>query len=547
MNLTVICAVFFFGANRVFAKDKQADESIFKKDIISEVNIELDEDEFQDMLDHPLEEEYKEGTVTYNGETIDYTGVRLKGNSSLRTVAESDSNRYSFKLKFNKYIDQDLAGYTKINLNNNFADPSYMREYLTYQLLDRMGLETPNYSFVNLSINGEPYGLYLAIENIEEAYLERYFGDSIGNLYKADSGASLNWTEGMTIEETDLVLKLGSETDTQLLEFIEALNNGENIEDYFDVDKYLRYLAVSTVTANMDSYQGNFNHNYYLYEQDGRFTFLAWDHNMSIGGMTGNNEDEQIEMLIDEPTVGNIDNYPLVEYVLSNEAYTEQYHQYVQETVNLLKDFDAQVDEIEALIGEAVKEDPTAFYTYDEFLANIGDQSVDGVPGIVGFINQRISHVQKQLDGEIASYENGEGISGGMAQGDQPGEMPERGKEDSPEDVPVMGGGAPEGMPEMGEGAGPEGMSEMEKPDDAEENSELNMPDKPGGIPELAREGMQANKEVNQQGQLKGLLEMIVLLVILVGAILFINRYKRYQGYNKPKHSKSELKDSSLH
>src|SRR5699024_4671964 len=125
------------------------------------------------------------------------------------------------------------------------------------------------------------------------------------------------------------------------------------------------------------------------------------------------------------------------------------------------------------------------------------------------------------------------GISGGMAQGDQPGEMPERGKEDSPEDVPVMGGGAPEGMPEMGEGAGPEGMSEMEKPDDAEENSELNMPDKPGGIPELAREGMQANKEVNQQGQLKGLLEMIVLLVILVGAILFINRYKRYQGYNK--------------
>src|SRR5699024_6514852 len=257
-----------------------------------------------------------------------------------------------------------------------------------------------------------------------------------------------------------------------------------------------------------------FNHNYYLYEQDGRFTFLAWDHNMSIGGMTGNNEDEQIEMLIDEPTVGNIDNYPLVEYVLSNEAYTEQYHQYVQETVNLLKDLDAQVDEIEALIGEAVKEDPTAFYTYDEFLANIGDQSVDGVPGIVGFINQRISHVQKQLDGEIASYENGEGISGGMAQGDQPGEMPERGKEDSPEDVPVMGGGAPEGMLEMGEGAGLEVMSEMEKPDDVEENSELNMPDKPGGIPELAREGMQSNKEVNQQGQLKGLLEMIVLLVI---------------------------------
>src|SRR5699024_12136645 len=90
-----------------------------------------------------------------------------------------------------------------------------------YELLDSMELETPNYSYVNVSINDEPYGLYLAIENIEEHYLEQYFGNSTGNLYKADTGASLTWTEGMTVEETGLVLKSGSESNTQLLEFIE--------------------------------------------------------------------------------------------------------------------------------------------------------------------------------------------------------------------------------------------------------------------------------------------------------------------------------------
>jgi len=503
------------------------EDEIFNKTMISNVNIELDEADFQDMLDNPLDEEYKEGTVTYNGNTIDYVGIRVKGNSSLRSVADTDSHRYSFKLKFDKYVDQNLNGYTKINLNNNYADPSYMREYLTYELLDSMELETPNYSYVNVSINDEPYGLYLAIENIEEHYLEQYFGNSTGNLYKADTGASLTWTEGMTVEETGLVLKSGSESNTQLLEFIEALNNGDDIESYFDVDKYLRYLAVSTVTANMDSYQGTFNHNYYLYEQDGKFTFLAWDHNMSIGGMGGQG-DEQIEMLIDEPTVGNVENYPLVEYVLSDDHYKEQYHQYVQETLNLLTDLESEVDALKSLIGEAVKEDPTAFYSYDEFLANTGDESVDGYPGIVGFMKARIESVQKQLDGDIPSYVDGEGISGGMGGGNKSRDMPEMGEDYSPA-----------GMPEMGDDDRPAERPGMEGGD-----SPADMPEdhKQGAPPDMNRSEMPSEMRGGTgtiiQEQVKELLIVIILLVLLMATLLFINHFQKYQGYNRSKKMK---------
>ncbi|BAC14467.1 hypothetical conserved protein [Oceanobacillus iheyensis HTE831] len=510
-----LMTMFSYRINPASAADQNTDK-IFQQDEISEVNIELDEQDFQSMLDNPMEEEYQVASVTYNGQTIENTGVRVKGNSSLRSVASSESDRYSFKLKFDEYIDQDLEGYTKINLNNNFADPSYMREYLTYELMEKMGLPTPNYSYVNVYVNGEHYGFYLAVENIEENYLDRNFNDTSGNLYKADSGASLIWEEGMEVEDTSLNLKIGLEGNTSLLSFIEGLNTGEKVEDYFDVDTYLRYLAVSTVVANMDSYQGMMSHNYYLYEQDGKFTFLPWDHNMSFAGMMGS---DPSELLIDEPTAGAVENFPLVDYVLSNDDYKQIYHQYVQETVDLLDNFEERVNSLENLIGTAVENDPTAFYSYEEFTANIGDQEVDGYPGLVGFITNRLEHVQQQLDGEIASYNNGEGLQSNMPAGGMP--------DDAAGAMPQMNGDLEDGVGGMqrnGEQMQEGGMPEV--------NGE-EMPDmQEGGMPGMRQEGMPGRMQgTNQDATENQKFEfwvVVISVIVLICSILFVNLFKRY-------------------
>ncbi len=476
--------------------------TVFDKEQISEVNIEIDEEDFEDMLENPLEEEYKEATITYNGKEIPYTGVRVKGNSSLSSVANSDSDRYSFKLKFNEYIEQDLEGYTKISLNNNFADPSYMREYLTYEMMESMGIPTPEYSYVRVSVNGELYGFYLSVENIEEPYLEKSFGSAAGNLFKGETGASLTWEDGMSIEETNLTQKVGLETNTGLLDFMEALSKEENVEDYLDVDSYLRYLAVSTVLANMDSYQGNFSHNYYLYEQDGVFHFLPWDHNMSFGGM-GNGGD-QISMLIDEPTIGAVSEHPLTEFVLSNEDYKETYHTYIQQTIKELDTFEERVDQLQELISDDVKKDPTAFYTYDEFVANSGTGAVDGYPGITSFIEQRLANVQQQLSGQIPSYDNGEGLSGQGAPGNsreegerQNGEPPEGMNQEQNQD---------EQIPAVNEGEPPVGMENM-----------------PRGMP-----GMEGNTAAAPI-QKKNMIIIAVLTAVLLAANIFIHLFRRYR------------------
>lgn len=107
--------------------------TIFNDDSIMEINIEMDEPSWQEMLDNASNEEYTSANITINGTTYNNAAIRPKGNSSLSQLVMDDStNRYSFKIKFDKYVDgQTLDGLSKLVLNNNMSDTTSMKEYLS--------------------------------------------------------------------------------------------------------------------------------------------------------------------------------------------------------------------------------------------------------------------------------------------------------------------------------------------------------------------------------------------------------------------------------
>ena len=229
-----------------------------------------------------------------NGESA-FVALRTKGNNTLTSVASSDSDRYSFKIDFDYFNDgENYYGLKKLNLNNNYGDASYMREYISYRIMGEMGIPVPATSYTHITINGEEWGLYLAVEPIDEVFLERTFGDSTGDLYKPDgTGADLVYRGDDMSEYPGLVLKTNEETSdgSAILDLMKALESGEGLEDVLDVDEVPRYLAANVALANYDSYLGNTTHNYYLYEQDGRFTIVPWDYNYSFGGFGGGEVD----------------------------------------------------------------------------------------------------------------------------------------------------------------------------------------------------------------------------------------------------------------
>ena len=163
--------------------------TIFNDDSVIEINIEMDEDSWQEMLDNAASEEYTAANITVNGTTYNNVAIRPKGNSSLSQLVTDDSTeRYSFKIKLDKYVDgQTLDGLSKLVLNNNMSDTTSMKEYLSYKLLDSLGIPTLACSYAHITVNGEEWGLYLAVEPIEEEFIERNYGSIDGNLYKPES------------------------------------------------------------------------------------------------------------------------------------------------------------------------------------------------------------------------------------------------------------------------------------------------------------------------------------------------------------------------
>ncbi|WP_026477453.1 CotH kinase family protein [Alkaliphilus transvaalensis] len=160
---------------------------IFGHDIIS-IEIIANEDDWQEMLDSAISEEYIMVDVIVNGRKFKNVGIRPKGNSSLTQVASSESDRYSFRLKFDQYIKgQTCFGLESFVVNNIHADNTYMKEYVSYELMQKIGVDAPYFGYADIKVNGENWGLYLAVELYNKSYEQRVFGDTAGMLYNVKS------------------------------------------------------------------------------------------------------------------------------------------------------------------------------------------------------------------------------------------------------------------------------------------------------------------------------------------------------------------------
>ncbi len=145
-------------------------------------------DDWDEFIANATSEEYAAAAVVIDGEVYKNVGIRAKGNTSLSTVASLGSERYSFKIEFDHY-DSSITyhGLDKLSLNNLIQDSTMMKDYLTYTMMNRFGVDSPLCSYVYITVNGEDWGLYLAVEGVEDSFLERNYGSDHGELYKPDS------------------------------------------------------------------------------------------------------------------------------------------------------------------------------------------------------------------------------------------------------------------------------------------------------------------------------------------------------------------------
>ena len=169
-------------------------EDYFDASSLMRVDVTADAAAWQAMLDSAASEEYIECDIALNGESVSSAGIRCKGNSSLSMTQDE---RYSFKINFGEYVKkQTFHGLDKMVLNNTQSDNTFIKEYLSYYLLSKAGVKTPLFAMAEIYVNGEYWGLYLAVECIDDSFIERNFSTDGGFLYKPDGTGGIGGGRG---------------------------------------------------------------------------------------------------------------------------------------------------------------------------------------------------------------------------------------------------------------------------------------------------------------------------------------------------------------
>ena len=188
--LTLLLTGWFMNAKSFGVEETIAqvgyENRLFDTSIVHSIDIGMYE--WERFLQTCESEEYASCTVVIDGEAYKNVGIRAKGNTSLSQVKSYDNDRYSFKIEFDHYDSANTYyGLDKLCLNNIIQDNTYMKDYLTYQLMGEFGVAAPLCSYVYITVNGDPWGLYLAVEGVENSFLERNYGTNYGELYKPDN------------------------------------------------------------------------------------------------------------------------------------------------------------------------------------------------------------------------------------------------------------------------------------------------------------------------------------------------------------------------
>ena len=325
-----------------------AQKKLFDRDQVHKINLLISQENWNTMIQNALQEEYAVCDVEIDGELIQNVAIRPKGNSSLKSISNQGSSHFSFKIEFD-HNDPAVTyyGLDKLSLNNLGQDPSCMKDFIAYQLMNEMGVAAPLSSYAILQKNGQDFGLYLAVEAVEDAFCYRNYGEEYGKLYKPDSFAMdslplshmLDYEEGSSLwvnekimtgeyyadatpgSRADIlgamlnsvfpsdmtkvaalndmgedvnayqdlwekaVFKIKQEDKERLVQSIRMLNSDQALS-VLDEDALLNYFAVHNFVNNYDGYTSMFVHNFYLHEKDGKLSLVPWDYNLAFGSFT---------------------------------------------------------------------------------------------------------------------------------------------------------------------------------------------------------------------------------------------------------------------
>ncbi|MDZ7264390.1 MAG: CotH kinase family protein, partial [candidate division KSB1 bacterium] len=357
---------------------------------------------------------YKNAAIA--GDSVLLVGVRLRGNTS------RFSAKKSFKVDFNHFVPgRKFYDLEKMNLNGEHNDPSIMRSKLCWDLFQQIRVPASRANYVRLYINDKYFGLYMNVEHVDDEFVQKRFGNQNGNLYKCLYPADLVYLGADQQpykkfhgdrQAYELMTNKDQNDYSDLVHFIDVVNNTPaarfktELEKVFNVDNFLKWLALNVLVGSWDDYW-YLKNNYYLYHNTAtdKFEFIPYDYDNTYG----------IDWVGSDWATRNIyrwgnmqEKRPLVTRIMELPEYRYRYTLYLETFMNNEFCFEAQqprIDQLKAMITPAVAADSFRILDWDFSISDFHQSFETSVPtkynhvpyGIKPYIKLRIASATAQL------------------------------------------------------------------------------------------------------------------------------------------------------
>ena len=274
--------------------------TLWDSSTVHEISVDYDASDYDAMIQAYLDSGDKEwisATVVIDAVTYENVGLKLKGNSTLRslstdadaTLSSQNPEDLPWIIRLDKYFDgQNFDGTTELVVRGNSTETS-LNEAVALGLLEDTGLAAEQAIAVRFSADGSEEALRLVIENPDDEWTERELGD--GLLYKADASGGYSYRGDDPASYDDVFDQEAGEDDlTPLIDFLQWINESDDatfaaeLDQHLDVDAFATYLAFQELVDNFDDIDGPGNNSYLYYDPDtGKMTVVNWDLNLAFG------------------------------------------------------------------------------------------------------------------------------------------------------------------------------------------------------------------------------------------------------------------------
>jgi spore coat protein CotH len=303
-------------------------------------------------------------------------GMRMRGGWSF-----DNAPKKKYKIIFPE--NNEFYGLKRLNLNSNYGDNSFMREKLVYDLFNTAGIPSGRTAYTRLYFYDETepdnykyMGLYLLVEQVKSTFFKARFDSPAGNCYKNNGSeltrAPLNdWEYLSTPDNPQPTLEIMNNKDdfdpSDIVKFLDVLNNTpweffeQEIQEYCTVYEILSALAINSLTGLIDDYW-YYAHNFFLYNYHGRFMWIPWDLDSSMGVDWGiiDMPNADIYAFLPRDSEWTTGRRPLIDRLMQVPSFVDYYrkcHNYYIEHYFNEENLYPRIDELTGLILDAALED----------------------------------------------------------------------------------------------------------------------------------------------------------------------------------------------